>query len=157
MLGELVTISMHLGIGVIGLWLSVIDLREHRLPNLGTGSLALLLGVAGLASQQTGELEQGVLAAALSAGLFALGAALPPQALGWGDVKLQVSLGFYLGFLEPSLVIVQLMAAFIVGGGAGLVGVLRGSHRWSDPIAFGPCLVAGAAIAVLAGEYGKII
>jgi Flp pilus assembly protein protease CpaA len=34
---------MHGCMGVVGLWLCVIDLREHRLPNRLTGSLCAAL------------------------------------------------------------------------------------------------------------------
>jgi leader peptidase (prepilin peptidase)/N-methyltransferase len=103
------------------------------------------------------RLQSGLVAGALSAGFFALAAALPPHALGWGDVKLQGGLGFYLGFLDSRLVLVQCVAAFLVGGIVALIGILRKSHRVRDPIAFGPSLVAGTALAVIAGKYGEII
>jgi leader peptidase (prepilin peptidase)/N-methyltransferase len=102
-------------------------------------------------------MQGGAMAGALSAGVFALAAALPPHALGWGDVKLQGGLGFYLGFVDPRLVIVQCVMAFLVGGLVAVIGILRKSHRVSDHIAFGPSLVAGVALAVLAGKYGEII
>jgi leader peptidase (prepilin peptidase)/N-methyltransferase len=157
MLLDVVTLVMHVSVGVGGLLLARIDLREHRLPNRGTGSLAVGLGIVALVANDSGRMQSGVLAAVLSAGVFALAAVLPPHALGWGDVKLQGGLGFYLGFLDPRLVIVQCVMAFLVGGLVAVIGILRKSHRVSDHIAFGPSLVAGVALAVLAGKYGEII
>jgi leader peptidase (prepilin peptidase)/N-methyltransferase len=154
---EPILIFMHLGVGIAGLLLSRIDLREHRLPNCGTGALALGLGILAVAANDSGRVQSGLLAAALSAGAFALAAALPPHALGWGDVKLQGGLGFYLGFLDPRLVVVQCVLAFFVGGVVALVGILGKSHRGRDHVAFGPALVAGTALAVIAGKYAEII
>ena len=154
---DVVTLVMHVGVGVAGLLLSRIDLREHRLPNCGTGSLAVGLGILAVVAHDSWRMQSGVMAGALSAGVFALAAALPPHALGWGDVKLQGGLGFYLGFLDPRLVLYQCVMAFLVGGVVALIGILRRSHRAHDHIAFGPSLVAGVALAVIAGKYGEII
>jgi leader peptidase (prepilin peptidase)/N-methyltransferase len=154
---DVVTLVMHVGVGIAGLLLSRIDLREHRLPNRGTGSLAVGLGIVAVVANDSVRMQGGVMAGALSAGVFALAAALPPHALGWGDVKLQGGLGFYLGFLDSRLVLYQCVMAFLVGGVVALIGILRKSHRVSDHIAFGPSLVAGVALAVLAGKYGEII
>jgi leader peptidase (prepilin peptidase)/N-methyltransferase len=157
MLLDVVTLVMHVSVGVGGLLLARIDLREHRLPNCGTGSLAVGLGTLAVVAHDSWRTQSGVMAGALSAGVFALAAALPPHALGWGDVKLQGGLGFYLGFLDPRLVLYQYVTAFLVGGVVALIGILRRSHRAHDHIAFGPSLVAGVALAVIAGKYGEII
>ncbi len=157
MILEGVLLLMHLWVGIAGLLLSRIDLREHRLPNRGTGSLAVGLGIVAVVANDSGRMQGGVLAAVLSAGVFALAAALPPHAMGWGDVKLQGGLGFYLGFLDSHLVLLQCVLAFLVGGLVALGGILRNRHLARDPIAFGPSLVAGAALAVIAGKYGEII
>lgn len=154
---EPILVFMHLGVGIAGLLLSRIDLREHRLPNCGTGTLAVGLGILSLVANDSGRIQGGLVAAAFSAGVFALAAALPPHALGWGDVKLQGGLGFYLGFLDPQLVVVQCVLAFFVGGVVALVGTLGKSHRARDHVAFGPALVAGTALAVIAGKYAEII
>ena len=157
MLLDVVIAVMHVGVGVAGLLLSRIDLREHRLPNRGTGSLALGLGILALVANDSQRLQSGLMTGALSAAVFALAAALPPHAMGWGDVKLQGGLGFYLGFLDSHLVLLQCVVAFLVGGLVALGGILRNHHLARDPIAFGPSLVAGAALAVIAGKYGEII
>ena len=148
---------MHGGVGIAGLLLSMVDLREHRLPNRGTGALAVGLGMLAVVANDSARIESGLVACALSAGVFALAAALPPHALGWGDVKLQGGLGFYLGFVDIRLVGLQCVVAFLFGGLVAVIGLLSGRHRGRDPIAFGPALVAGAAVAVLAGKYGEII
>lgn len=149
--------AMHAVLGVGGVWLSVIDAREHRLPNVGTASLFSVLGFLALVGHSPSSLAQALVCAAVSAGALALLAGFPPRALGWGDVKLQVSLGFYLGVFSPTLVLIQVAGAFVVGGGVALVALLRGSTDAGGFIAFGPAMVAATVLSALLGIYGKII
>lgn len=143
--------------GVSGVWLSSIDLREHRLPNPGTGaSLALYLTI-GLVALDRGALQDAVIASAFSTALLAAWALVPPKSLGWGDVKLQAGLGFLLGWWDPRLVAAQLVSAVVAGGFAAgwMVVVRRVSPGYHLP--FGPFLVGGAAVAFLLGKSAEII
>jgi leader peptidase (prepilin peptidase)/N-methyltransferase len=153
---------MHAVFGVLGLWLSIIDVRWHRLPNLGTGLLSVLMGSVGLGVVVVGEAEPSrlvtaVLTSVLSAGFFGLLAALPPQPLGWGDVKLQVGLGFYLGWLHPALAVGQVFGAFFLGGVVALWQIVRTKMSASDHLAFGPYMIAGGAVMVWLGKSVEII
>jgi hypothetical protein len=75
MILEGVVVIMHLGVGIVGLLLSRIDLLEHRLPNCGTGSLAVGLGILAVVAGDSGRVQSALLAGAVSAGVFALAAA----------------------------------------------------------------------------------
>lgn len=81
MILEGVVVIMHLGVGIAGLLLSRIDLLEHRLPNRGTGSLAVGLGILAVVAGDSGRVQSALLAGAVSAGVFALAAALPRMPL----------------------------------------------------------------------------
>jgi len=148
---------MHGCIGVVGLWLCVIDLREHRLPNRLTGSLCGALVTLALINPGVGSLTGGVVASVFTAGFFALLALVPGRGLGWGDVKFQAGLGFYLGFVHPGWEIVQVMTAFFLGSlqGLGMVFSRRGSVR--DPIAFGPWMMAGVCLSIIWAQSPEII
>jgi leader peptidase (prepilin peptidase)/N-methyltransferase len=70
--------------------------------------------------------------------------------MGMGDVKLAGALGLFLGWLGPETLIVGAIAGFVIGGGAGIVLLLRGVGRKAS-LAFGPWLLAGAWVGILAG------
>ncbi|BDZ45117.1 hypothetical protein GCM10025866_10260 [Naasia aerilata] len=72
--------------------------------------------------------------------------------MGMGDVKLAGVLGLFLGFLGPAPLLVGIFAAFLLGGIAGIVVLVarRGTRRTALP--FGPWMLAGAWIGILAGE-----
>jgi leader peptidase (prepilin peptidase)/N-methyltransferase len=149
--------AMHVTIAVSGLLLALIDQREHRLPNRGTYPTAVLLGLLALIHNDSDRLTGAVVAGAGSAAFFWLLAVLPTEPLGLGDVKLQAVVGFYLGWWFPPLVFVQVCGAFIVAGlvAVWLVGTKRGGY--SDPIAFGPAMVAATWLAMAWWKSWEII
>lgn len=152
-----IEVILHLSVGGAGLWLSIIDAREYRLPNLGTGSLALAVGTLGVLGASDAALGQAMASAALSSGALALLAWLPPWALGWGDVKLQVGLGFYLGLFSPVLVCVQVAGSFVIGGAVALGAVMARVRTPQDSVAFGPWMVCATIVAFFLGKSAEII
>ena len=73
-----------------------------------------------------------------------------PPSIGLGDVKLSGGLGLYLGWLGPGTALAALIAATLLAATA-VAGVrLRHRGERDDRLAFGPALVAGAAVAVVA-------
>ena len=154
---EFIAPVLHVSVGIAGLWLSIIDAREHRLPNLGTGSLMLVLGTLSVLGASGAELAQAIVCAAASSGALAILALLPPRALGWGDVKLQVGLGFYLGLFSPSLVLVQVAGSFVLGGLVALGGLLSRTLGLRSSLAFGPWMFSATVLAYFLGKSGEII
>jgi leader peptidase (prepilin peptidase) / N-methyltransferase len=152
-----IEVILHLSVAVAGLSLSIIDAREYRLPNLGTGSLALAVGILGVLGASDAALGQAMACAVLSSGAFALLAWLPPWALGWGDVKLQVGLGFYLGLFSPVLVCVQVVGSFVIGGLVALWAVMARVRTPQDSVAFGPWMVLATLLTVVLGKSSEII
>ena len=71
--------------------------------------------------------------------------------MGLGDVKLALTLGLSLGWLSWGAVAFGVFTAFLLGGLAGLAAIcLLGLNRKSL-LPFGPWLVTGALLGVLAG------
>ena len=131
-------------LGWLGL-VAAIDLQTYLIPNrltypaLMLAPLAPLWTGASLASHGLGGLA--------SAGFFGLAHALNRQGIGFGDVKLALVLGLYLGW---SRALVALAATTLLGGLAAVVALLFGrSHKASIP--YGPALAAGGALALLIG------
>jgi len=71
--------------------------------------------------------------------------------MGVGDVKLAPTLGLALGWLSWGTVAVGVFAGFLLGGLAGLGGMLALGLSRKALLPFGPWLVAGALLGVLVG------
>jgi len=69
--------------------------------------------------------------------------------MGQGDVKLSAALGLWLGY---PLAIIGIVAAFILGGAFGAVGLAIRQLKLKQAVPFGPFLIIGALIGLFAGE-----
>lgn len=140
-------------LAVIAVWLSVVDIRSHRLPNrIIFPSYAIaggLLLAALLAAGDPGGALRTVLAGAALGAFYLVLRIIHPPGMGLGDVKLAVLLGLYLGLLGWEHLLYGTLAAFLLGGlwGVGLILSQRGSGR--TQIAFGPFMLVGALAAML--------
>lgn len=157
MVGVFAGLLLHLTVGVSGFFLALIDAKEHRLPDRGTYSTAVLVVVLALVHNDGERLHQAVSGAVASGLFFWLLAVLPSRPLGWGDVKLQGVLGFYLGWWSPTLVLLQVFGAFLLGGAAALWLVWRGRVDLRDPVAFGPAMIVATWLAIVLGKSSEII
>jgi len=145
--------------------LTVIDVRQHLLPNriiFPSYAVAAVL-LLGAAAVRAAAADVGAGAAALFGvpGLRVLagGAALwlfylllravYPPGMGFGDVKLAGVLGMYLGFLGWAHVFAGTFAAFLFGGLWGLALLVTRRGTLKSDIPFGPFMLAGATAAML--------
>jgi leader peptidase (prepilin peptidase)/N-methyltransferase len=146
----------YLWLGAVGVTLGVIDVDCHRLPDRLTlpsyPAGLLLLAAASLAHHDLSALGRAALAAAVVFAVFFLLAFISPRSLGLGDVKLAGLLGLYLGWLGWGVLLLGLVAGFAVGAVAA-VALLAGRRvGWRSDVAFGPSLLVGALLAVVAGQ-----
>jgi leader peptidase (prepilin peptidase)/N-methyltransferase len=130
--------------------LTVIDLRQHRLPNrlVVPGYAAL---VAGMLWEwvASGSLPWMALVAAAGYFLFLLLLSLT-GGMGMGDVKLAGVLGGAAGLVSTQAALAAPLVAFVLGGLVSLVAwAVTRSSRTRVP--FGPMMLAGFWIAVLIG------
>jgi len=140
----------------VGVALAAIDLDTKRLPNaLTLPSYAVGLVLLGAAALVQGELPPFVRAvegmAALYAFYFVLCYGTAGKGMGFGDVKLAGVLGLYLGWLGWSQLLVGSFAAFALGAVVSIGLVLGAGAGRKTRVPFGPFLVAGALLAVVAG------
>lgn len=143
-----------LGSAGVALWF--IDLDHHRLPDAIVLPL-YPLGLAGLAfaGLAAGQWPVTAVLVGVGAWLVVIGGIwllTGGRAMGFGDVKLAPVLAATLGWVGVSSALVGLLAAFVLGGGVGLVLMLTGRARRGSHIAFGPFLLLGALIGLLWGE-----
>lgn len=144
----------YLYLAAISVVLAVIDLDVWKLPNSivlpGYAVGAALLGAAGILR---GDLVALALAAAGAGGavlFFALLYAMRGMAL--GDVKLAGVLGLFLGYLGPEQLVIGIAAGFLIGGVFGVALMLTRRAGRKSTIPFGPWMLAGAWIGILAGQ-----
>ncbi len=149
-------LPLLLVLGSAGIALFFIDLEHHRLPDAIVLPLYPVT-VAGL-----------VLAGAMS-GRWAVGSALVGGAIwlvvigglwlvtggrgmGFGDVKLAPVLGVTLGWVGVSAAAVGLLVAFGTGAVVGLALMAARRAGRKSALPFGPFLLIGAAVGLVAGE-----
>jgi leader peptidase (prepilin peptidase) / N-methyltransferase len=148
-------VPAYLALAFVCLVLAVIDASTRLLPNRITyPAFPVLLGLLGVASVGLGDLgrlARGLLAAAAVGALFLLLALISPRGMGLGDVKLAPTLGLALGWLSWGTVAVGVFAGFLLGGLAGVAAIALLGLTRKSLLPFGPWLVAGALLGVLAG------
>jgi leader peptidase (prepilin peptidase)/N-methyltransferase len=130
---------------------SAIDLRLHRLPDrltmTATAALAATIAVVAVSTADASLAARATAGGALFAGLLLVVHLVSPRGMGFGDVKLGVPLGLAVGATGVMNVVVALTLASVIGAVAGLVVLARHRDR-ARAFAFGPCLCAGAVLAV---------
>ena len=107
------------------------------------------LAGAGLLAGQPARILAMVIGAAALWGLYWLLRRGSSGALGAGDVRLAGLLGTVLGFDSLWLLLWATAAAFVLGGLAALVVVVRDRGDLQTRIPFGPAMIAGAAAALV--------
>lgn len=70
--------------------------------------------------------------------------------MGMGDVKLAVTLGNWVGFIHPALVVLAVLAASLIGTLVGLV-VIAITRR-NEAFPFGPAMAVGAVAVIVASN-----
>ncbi len=146
----------YLFLVAVGLALALIDIDVKRLPDALTLPSyvvgGVLLAVAAVVAGDGRPLLRAVLgAAAMFAVYFTLCFAYP-AGMGFGDVKLAGVLGLYTAWLGWGAWAVGLFLGFLLGGVFGLllIALKKGGRKTAVP--FGPFMLVGTLIAVLAGS-----
>jgi leader peptidase (prepilin peptidase)/N-methyltransferase len=143
-------------LGSISIALTMIDLDLHRLPDAVVLPayivMVVLLGAASLlAGDPWSLLRAGIGGAGLFAIYFLL-AVVRPGGMGFGDVKLAGVLGFTLAWLGWGTLAVGAFAPFLLGGLYGVVLVVVRRTGRKTGIPFGPWMLGGAWIGIVAGQ-----
>ena len=151
-----VELAAYLYLAAISMALAVIDLDVQRLPDrIVLPAYAVGAGLLGAVGILRGDVVSLGLAAAGAGGafLFFLVLALAkPGGMGFGDVKLAGVLGLFLGFLGVQQLVIGFTAAFFLGGVVGIALILLKRSSRASRIPFGPWMLAGTWVGVLAGQ-----
>ena len=136
--------------------LTVTDLDTKLIPNrilvrvLVIGGFLLVVG--GLASSNPGAVARAVGGGFAYFGIMFVLALIARGSLGFGDVKLAALLGVFTGYLGWAQLTIAVLGAFLIGGVVSLALLVSGRAGRKDAIPFGPFMVAGAFVAVYAGD-----
>lgn len=152
--------QIHLGLILLAVVpmaiLFAYDLKWFLLPS-GVTYIAAAIGLAVTAVTVVGATDQrGALYSAVGAVLilggiyFVLNKVSRGKWVGFGDVELGLALGLLLA--DWKLGFITLFAANFIGCLIVLPGMLRGSVKRTTEVQFGPLLIAGAFVALLAGQ-----
>lgn len=134
-------------VALLGLALGLVDASVHRLPDVLTLPLAVGTGVLLVLTERQSLLRCLLAALALGFG-FAVLALLAP--IGLGDAKLAPSLGALLAVSGWGTVLAGLVYAFLLAGAWAVALLLTRRAGRQDALAFGPFLLLGTLVAVLA-------
>lgn len=141
-------------LAVAGSVLCYIDLRTRYLPSAIIWptylAVTVLLVVASAVSGEWDALVRTLIGAAGTFGFFYVLWWIYPAGLGFGDVRLSGLLGGALGWLGWAELITGMYGGFLLGA---VLGLLLVAVKVFDrkAFAFGPFMLAGALIGVLAG------
>jgi leader peptidase (prepilin peptidase)/N-methyltransferase len=150
-----VALPAYLFVAWLGVGMSYVDVREHRLPDWLTypalaGAAVLLAAAAALDGTWAAYGRAWLGALALAVGYLVL-ALLRPGELGLGDVKLAASLGLLLAWIGWGHVLLGAFAGFLLGGLFSLVLLATRRATRRSHIPFGPFMLAGALVVVTWG------
>ncbi|MEQ6901017.1 prepilin peptidase [Nocardioides sp. YIM 152588] len=154
--GELSALAACLVVAAAGVALALIDLEHGRLPFSITGVAAVLAVLALALGWWGGDGVEPVVVVASAAIWVAVYGGLRiltrGRGMGLGDVALAPLLGAVLGALGAGPALVGLAAGFILGALVGVALMATGRARRGTRIPYGPFMLAGAALAVFAGD-----
>ena len=148
----------YLALAAVLVVLSAVDVETHLLPNVlvWPSFFAGLFVIFVISGQRdyAGGIYSALLGAAVFAGFIGLAHLIHEPGMGRGDVKLSMTLGLFLGWLQPDLVdttrlvLATIFLALAGGGIGGLVyNLVRSRGRAEIP--FGPALAGATLAAVL--------
>jgi leader peptidase (prepilin peptidase)/N-methyltransferase len=135
--------------------LGFIDLDHMLLPRQLVYITLGLVGALMIAGAATGDdwhrLGVAALAGAVPWALFFAINWVAPKALGFGDVRLALVMGFGLGWLGAGYALLGFMVAAVLGSLVGIAMIAAGKAGRRTPIPFGTFLATGAVLVVLFG------
>ncbi|WP_432880132.1 prepilin peptidase [Kribbella sp. CA-245084] len=141
-------------VGALGVALAAIDLAVQRLPNrltlpLYPGLLALF-GISALTEGHPDKLLRAAAGGLVLGGCYLVLALISRGQLGIGDVKLAGGLGIALGWLGWPTLLAGASLGFVLMSVVSLALLVARRVTLQHSLSFGPFMLCGALIAVLA-------
>ncbi|MFE5863827.1 prepilin peptidase [Streptomyces virginiae] len=148
----------YVGLAPLLVLLALVDRAVHRLPDVLTlplaAAVAALLGAAALAPGSAGSWRLALLGGGALGAAYLMLHLINPAGMGFGDVKLALSLGVALGWYGWGVWSAGAFLGLLYGALYGLYVLLRRPDERNRGYAFGPFMAAGALTGVLLGGFG---
>jgi len=143
--------------GVLGVALTAIDIAIQRLPDMLTlpayPILIVLLAGAALVGHDFADLARALLGGLALAGGYLVLALVRPGQLGGGDIKLAGVAGLALGWLGWPALIAGAALGFVLSALVSLALIAARRLTLRSEICFGPFLLGGALLSMLASGH----
>jgi leader peptidase (prepilin peptidase)/N-methyltransferase len=154
-LGTSAGLTAWLVLAIAGAVLGYIDTRTRYLPSAIIWPSYLLVGLAlvtgALWTGEWGSLRRAAIAGVVGFAVFYLLWYVFPRGVGFGDVRLSGLLSIALGWLGWGELVVGLYGGFFLGAVIGIVLTAVKVFKRKQLFPFGPFMLVGALIGVLAG------
>ncbi|MFD9722462.1 prepilin peptidase [Streptomyces sp. NPDC059072] len=151
-------VGVYVGLAPLFVLLALVDRAVHRLPDVLTLPLAATatagLAAAALLPRAAGDWRGALLGGGALGAAYLLLFLINPAGMGFGDVKLALSLGVALGWYGWGVWTAGAFLGFLYGALYGLPQALKGPEARKRAFAFGPFMAAGALTGVLLGGFG---
>ena len=138
---------------LFGLWLSIIDIRSHRLPNKVVAAMTLVsISIQVLIALTQSQLDR--LIAALTTALvttlvYFLLYVCSRGSMGMGDVKFAFPLGLAIGWYNPEQWLPAIFITFCLAGLVALTGIALKRTSWKSALALGPYMFIASGFVCL--------
>jgi leader peptidase (prepilin peptidase)/N-methyltransferase len=133
-----------------GLWLSIIDIRSHRLPNqvvaAMTSTLFFAQALLALSQSQLDRLVAASTTALATTLVYVLLYVCSRGSMGMGDVKFAFPLGLAIGWYAPEQWLPTVFLTFLLAGVVALIGVALKRTSWKSQLALGPYMFLATVI-----------
>lgn len=137
--------------------LTFIDIAARRLPDALTVAAFLgtlgFLAVAAFTGGHPGQLARAAIAAAALGGFYLALFIIRPSGMGLGDVKLAAGVGTALGWLGWPALVAGTFLAFTLAAVYGIALLISGRATRKQQIPFGPFMIGGAFLVLLAWPF----
>lgn len=147
---ELLPLAVFL---LFGLWLSIIDIRSHRLPNQVVAAMtliSLMVQVAiALTQSQLDRLIAGLVTALITTLVYVLLYVCSRGSMGMGDVKFAFPLGLAIGWYNPEQWLPAIFITFCLAGIVALTGIALKRTSWKSALALGPYMFVASGFVCL--------
>lgn len=155
-LGPVPELVAYLWTGAVTVVLTITDLDHKLIPNRvlypGAAVSAVLLGGGAVISGEVAPFLRALAGGGIYFALLLVVAIAARGGFGFGDVKLAALLGMIAAYLSWRTLAAALVFTGLLGGIPALVLLATRRAKRGDELPYGPAMVAGAWLAVVAGE-----